>query len=297
MSFVDRAVARVGPSSHDFLPDIFGDVITLDGVHDVLLIDSTSKCEDEVVLERAEGNTRSRNSQAVDLLPLILLDVVDLAEPVDLAVDEGADNVDVALDGAEGVIGVWVNHLGFLIESGKDFIVSVAVFQVLVSSLVATTDQVDAAVLGGDGPGVEWYLKLHLNGPLFELGVVDLKDVGVLLVPLERMHSAGDTRLEAVLDVVVDPEVGFDQGGEVSDDFVGVLVQQSLQLGDILEFIEILFELSIEVQENLLVVSQDRNELLLRDLLCIARGLLKLAILLAEPLIKVGHFGFIVLSE
>ena len=126
---------------------------------------------------------------------------------------------------------------------------------------------------------------------------MDLEDVGVLLVPLERMHSAGDTWLEAVLDVVVNPEVGFDQSGEVSDDFVGFLVQQSLQLGHILEFVEILFELRVEVQENLLVVSQDFNKLLLRNLLSIARGLLKLAILLAEPFIKVRHFCFIVFSE
>lgn len=84
----------------DFLPDVLGDVVALDGIYDILLVNSAAESEDVVVLERAESNTRSRNPEAVNLLPLVLLDIIHLTEPVDLAVDKSTHDVDEAFDGA-----------------------------------------------------------------------------------------------------------------------------------------------------------------------------------------------------
>ena len=40
----------------DLLPHILGDVIALNGVDDVLLVDSASKCKEEVILKSTKGN-------------------------------------------------------------------------------------------------------------------------------------------------------------------------------------------------------------------------------------------------
>lgn len=56
-----------------------------------------------------------------------------------------------------------------------------------------------------------------------------LEDVSVLLVPLERVNSARNSRMETVLDVVVHSKVCFDQVREVFDDLVLVFVEKSLQ--------------------------------------------------------------------
>lgn len=83
----------------DFLPDVLGDVVTLDCINDILLVYTTSEREDVVVLKCTQSNTRSSNSETVNLFPLILLDVIDLTKSVDLAVYEGTDDVDKALNG------------------------------------------------------------------------------------------------------------------------------------------------------------------------------------------------------
>lgn len=81
----------------DLLPDVLGDVIALDRVHNLTLIDSTAKCEDEIVLEAAQCYARTGDSETVNLLPLVLSDVVDLTEAINLTVDEGAYDVNEAL--------------------------------------------------------------------------------------------------------------------------------------------------------------------------------------------------------
>lgn len=178
-------LVKRGGSASDLLPNVLGDIIALNCVNYVLLVDSAAKSEDEVVLERAESDARSRHSQAVNLLPLVLLDVVNLAESVDLAVDEGTYNVDESFHGAQRMISVRIDHRRLLIKLREDLVVSVAFLQVRISSLVATSNQVDATVLGSDRSGVEGDLDIHLDSSLFEDLVVDLVDVGVLLVPLE----------------------------------------------------------------------------------------------------------------
>lgn len=81
------------------MPDVLGDVVTLDCINDILLVYTTSEREDVVVLKCTQSNTRSSNSETVNLFPLILLDVIDLTKSVDLAVYEGTDDVDKALNG------------------------------------------------------------------------------------------------------------------------------------------------------------------------------------------------------
>ena len=61
-------------------------------------------------------------------------------------------------------------------------------------------------------------------------------------------------RDEAVLDIVVDPEVALDQVTEALDDLVGVLIQQSLQAPQGLELVEVLLELRIQVRKHVQVL-------------------------------------------
>lgn len=76
------------------------------------------------------------------------------------------------------------------------------------------------------------------------------------------MDTARDSRLEAVLDVVVHSQVAFNQVSEILNDFSTVLVQKSLELGDIFKLIEMLLELSIEVLEDAKILVQDLNQLI-----------------------------------
>ena len=217
-------IRLVAEWSGDLLPDVLGDVVALDRVHNLALVDSTAKSKDEVVFEAGQGHAASRNPEAVDLRPLVLPNVVNFTRAKDLAVHEAADNVDEAFKTANRVVSVRVNHASLLVEQGEDLVVSVALLEVLVSSLVAPADKVDTAILGGDASRVQRHVQLHLDSPLLERLRVDLVDVSELLVPLEGVHSGGDARLEGVLDVVVNSQVGFDEVLEVLHDLVGVLV-------------------------------------------------------------------------
>ena len=76
------------------MPDILGNIVTLNCVNNLALVDSAAKSKNEVVLEAAESNTRASDSKTVNLLPLVFADVIDFTEAVDLTVDEGADDVD-----------------------------------------------------------------------------------------------------------------------------------------------------------------------------------------------------------
>lgn len=49
--------------------------------------------------------------------------------------------------------------------------------------------------------------------------------------------------METILDVVVYTKIGLNKVRKVLDDFSLVLVQKSLQFGNVFEFIEVLFEL------------------------------------------------------
>ena len=110
--------------------------------------------------------------------------------------------------------------------------------------------------------------------------------------------------METVFDVVVNTQVGLDQVREVLDDFALVLVQESLELRHVLELIEVLFEFSIEVDENLVILVQDFKELILGDLVSNAGSLLKLTVLLTKSLIEswdlhliIVHKGLLLLQD
>ena len=154
-----------------------------------------------------------------------------------------------------------VDHLCLLVEHCEDLVVAVAFLKVLITSLVAATDEVDAAVLRGDGATVQGHVELHLNGPFLEALRVHLVDVGVLLVPLERVNPRGHSRLEGVLHVVVDAQVGLNQIFKVADDLVSVLVEEALKLRDVLEFVKKLLKLCIEILKDTQVVYKNANQL------------------------------------
>lgn len=124
-----------------------------------------------------------------------------------------------------------------------------------------------------------------------------LVDVGTFLVPLERVHARRDTRLEAILDVVINSQIGVNQIVEIADDFARIFIQQSLQFTDILEFVEELLELGVQVFEDRQVVSERGSELLLVHVLSVDSGLLHLDELLTQPLVKLRNLLLIVFAE
>ena len=190
-----------------------------------------------------------------------------------------------------------VDHARLLIQQGEDFIVTVTLLEVLVAPLVAATDQVDAAVFSCDRSRIQRNVDLHLDWPLFERLRVHLVDVGILLVPLERMHSGWDARLKTVFDVVVDAQTRLDQILEVSDDLVRVFVVKPLQFGDVFEFVEELLEFSIEVKEHFEVMPQGLQQLTFWKFVGIGSCLLHLAEFLTESLVELRHLLFVILGE
>ena len=167
------------------MPDVLGNIIALNGVNDSFLVDSSSKREDIVVFERAKCHTRSCNSETVDLLPLIFLDVINLTESIDLRIDECAYDVNISFNGTKRMICMWVNHAGLFIEVGEDFIVSPALFQVSGPSLITSTNEVDTTVFYGNRSGIKRHFKVHLDVSFLEFLVMDLENIGIFLVPLE----------------------------------------------------------------------------------------------------------------
>ena len=103
--------------------------------------------------------------------------------------------------------------------------------------------------------------------------------------------------METVLNVVVHTKVGFDKVGKVLDDFSLVLVQKSLQFGNIFEFIKVLFELCIKVNKDLVILVQNFEKLIRGDLIGNTCSLLKLTILLTESLVECWDLHFVVIHE
>lgn len=92
------------------MPDILADVVAFNSINNVFLVNSSSEREDVIVLERAQSHTGSSDSQGVNLLPLIFLNVINLTETVNLAVHESAHDVDEPFDGAQRMIGMREDH-------------------------------------------------------------------------------------------------------------------------------------------------------------------------------------------
>jgi len=86
---------------------------------------------------------------------------------------------------------------------------------------------------------------LHGHRPALKLACLYLINLGAPLVPLERVQSLDPGRSKTVLSVKVDSEVGLYQVAEFLHNLIRVFVQQSLQLGNTLIIIKVLFVLSI----------------------------------------------------
>ena len=97
--------------------------------------------------------------------------------------------------------------------------------------------------------------------------MLDLVDLGASLIPLEGMESLRHVRPKTALDVVVNAKISLYQVIEIIDDLICVLVQQSLQLGHLLIVVEVLFILSIQLDENRQVMPQRFYQLLCTALL------------------------------
>lgn len=210
--------------SSNFLPNVFGNIVAFDCVYDIFLIDSSSKCEDVVVFEWTQGNTRSCYSKTINLPPLIFLDIIDFAEWVNLAIDESSNDVDEPFDSTKRMISMREYHRRFFIHVSENLIVSIAFLQVLVSSLVAASNQVYTSIFCCNWSWVKWYFKLHLNWSFFEFWVMNFKNISVLLIPLEWMNSAWHTWMERVLDVVINSEVWLNQVVEICDDLTLIFI-------------------------------------------------------------------------
>ena len=229
----------------DLLPHVARDVVALDGVHDLLLVNTAAERKHVVVLEGAERDTRARHPHLVNDLPRVLLGVVLLALPVDLVVDEGTNDVDETLNGAHTVVSVGVVHVRYRDESAKDLIVEVAALEVHIHVLDVASSKVNLPGLSRDTAGVQRHLVLHRDLLLLKSARLDAVELTASLVPLEGMQAVGQLLAEGTLDVVVNSEVALHQILEISHDLVGVLVEKSLQLAHFLVVVEVLFVLSI----------------------------------------------------
>ena len=103
------------------------------------------------------------------------------------------------------------------------------------------------------------------------------------------MESLGKLGSKTALDVVVDAQIAFHHVAEVSDDFVGVLVKESLQLGHLFVVVEVLFILGVQLNEDGVVVLQSLNQLLLTLLVGQVRRSGQLVVLLLQTLVELGQ--------
>lgn len=133
---------------------------------------------------------------------------------------------------------------------------------------------------------------MHLHLFLLKDASLEAVDLHASLVPLEGVESLGELRAETALDVVVNAEVPFDQVVEVVDDFVGVLVEQSLELAHLFIVVKVLFVLGIKLFEDEVVVLERLDQLFLASLLGQCGCLLQLIVLLGEALVELGKLNF-----
>ena len=184
-----------------------------------------------------------------------------------MVADEGSNDVDGVLDGADRVVGVREVHLRDLNQCSKQIIISPAVLQVHAHLLEETTSQVDGSGLGRNGTGVKWDFILHLHLLLLEDASLKAVDLRAPLVPLEGMKSLWELRSETTLDVVVNSEVSFNEVVKVVNNLICVLVEKSLQLAHLLVVVEVLLVLGVKLFEDELVVLEGLNQLVLTSLL------------------------------
>ena len=184
------------------------------------------------------------------------------------------------------MICVRVVHLRDGIKDSKKIIVSVAILQIHAHMLHISTCEVDCASFSRDGARIQWHIVVHLHWLLFECARLKTIELDALLVPLEGMEALRVLWSKAALDIVVNSEIALNHISEVTDNFICILVEQSLQFRHFLVVVEVLFVFGVQLNENGLIVLQCLDELLSTALLSQIRGLLKLLVLLLEPVIE-----------
>jgi len=100
----------------------------------------------------------------------------------------------------------------------------------------------------------------------------------------------GQLWTKTALNVVVHSQVSLDHICEVTHDFVGIFIQETLQLAHLLVVVEILLVLSVKLDKNRLEVLQRLNELVSASLLRQIGRLLQLAVLLAQSFVELRQF-------
>lgn len=111
------------------------------------------------------------------------------------------------------------------------------------------------------------------------------------------MNSAWHSRLETVLHVIVNPQIAFNEIGKLSDYLLPILIQQSLKLRDIFEFIEVFFKFCIQVLKYSDILLKNFQQLIMTHLVRVVCRCLELIILLTKPLVKLRHLLLIILAE
>ena len=129
----------VNLGSLDLLPSIPRDIIHLNSINNLLLIDSSSKSKDVVVLESAERSASTRHFHFSDHLPFVFLRVIHLALSIDSVAYESSHHIDEVFDGANGVISMGVVHGSHLFKIPKEFIISETVLEINFIMLDITT--------------------------------------------------------------------------------------------------------------------------------------------------------------
>ena len=81
------------------------------------------------------------------------------------------------------------------------------------------------------------------------------------MVPLEGVKPLRKLSSKATLDVVIESQTLFDKLVEVTEDFVRVFVEQSLEFGHLFIIIEIFLVFSIKVFEHRQIVFEGGNQL------------------------------------
>lgn len=80
---------------------------------------------------------------------------------------------------------------------------------------------------------------------LLECAAPDAIDLRATLIPLEGVKSLRQVWTKTILDIVVHPEIALNKINKVFNDFVGILVKQSLKFGHLFVIIEVLFILRV----------------------------------------------------
>lgn len=132
-----------------------------------------------------------------------MLTIVLLTVSKDLVVDEGADNVQEALDSADGVISVGIVHTRHLEKSSEELVVAVATLEIHVHGLEVASSQVNCTSLNRNGSTVQRDFVLHSDRPAFELARLYLVNLGTPLVPLEGVKPLNPGSSKTVLSVEV----------------------------------------------------------------------------------------------